>query len=268
MQKPSIKFPSISLKSLSLKIWPKEKSSICLKILKKSVNQLKNKRKFKSLWLKSTNSGNQESSILLVGVKGKMPFWPVCVYKKLPKDSKKIKWHWVQLMPKDMSFHSRRELNNLSEDSQTLHKHWISGSRFKSSGQVWSQFSQEVISLSKCHSKPSSSQVLTRLGLSVCKSHSKPKRFFNVVNLTCWKTTCQICKRNLKNAKSYWKPIFKVKENCSQDFISSPIQHCLRFYRKVHNQLQFKKTSKNFSTPLQRSNSVSQTRRVQTKRPF
>jgi hypothetical protein len=55
------------------------------------VNQQKNKRKLKLLWLKLMNSGNQDNSTSLHGVKEKMPFWQVYAFKKSLKDWKKIK---------------------------------------------------------------------------------------------------------------------------------------------------------------------------------
>jgi hypothetical protein len=86
------------------------------------------------------------------------------------------------------------------------------------------------------------------------------------VSSICSRTTCLTCKRSLNNVKSCWKLILKVRENCSQDFISSPILHCWRFCHKVQNQPRFKKTSKNCLMPLQRSNSVNPTKKVPTKR--
>ena len=196
------KFHSINQKSSLFRILPKPKSSISSKISKKLVNQPKNKRKLKLLWPKLTNSGNPENSISLVGVKEKMPFWLVSAFKKLLKDSKKIKWHCLQSTPNDTSSHSKRESNNWSEDSLTLQKLLISGSKCKSFGPVWSQSSQEVISPSKCHGKPNNSLVSIRLGSSAWKSLSKLKKSFNAVSLICWRIICLICKRSLKNAKN------------------------------------------------------------------
>lgn len=131
-----IEFHLINLKYLSLKTWQKLRFWSCWKTLKKSVNLLKNKRKLKLLWLKSTSSGNRENSISHHGVREKTPFLLVFAFKKLQKDLKKIKWLSVQSMPKDTLFHSKRELSNWSDDSQILHKLLTCGSRSKSFGQV------------------------------------------------------------------------------------------------------------------------------------
>lgn len=167
-----------------------------------------------------------------------------------------------------MLSHSKRESNNWSEDSLIHRKHSIFGLRFKNYGPVWNQSSQEVISLSKCHFKLNNSQVLTRLGWNACKNHLKPKRFFSAVSLIYWKTIYQICRRNSKNVKNYWKLIWKVRENCSQDSISCPTQLCWRSCPKVQNQLRFKKISKNCLMLSLRLNLVNQTRKDQTKRLF
>ncbi len=164
MQKQPTKFPSINYKYSLSKISPKPKSSIYSKISKKSANLPKNKKKSKSHWLKLMNSGNPDNSILQVGAKEKMQFWLVSVSKKSLKDSKKIKWRCLLLTLKDMLFHSKKESNNWSEDSLTLRKLLISGSKCKNFGPVWNPFSQEVISLSKCHSKLNSSLVSIKLG--------------------------------------------------------------------------------------------------------
>ena len=171
------------------------------------------------------NSGNQENSTLLLGVKEKMQFWQVSAFNKLPKGWNKIKWHSVQLMLKDMSFPSKRELNNWSEDFQTLHKLLIFGLKFKNFGPVWSLSSLEVILPNKCHFKPNNFLVLIRLGWNVCKNHLKLKRFSNPVNSIYLRIIYLICRKNYKNAKNYSKPISKEKENYSQDFISFQIQH-------------------------------------------
>lgn len=169
-------------------------------------------------------------------------------------------------MPKDMLFPSKRESNNWSEDFQILHKLLIFGSKFKNFGPVWSLSSLEVISPSKCHSKLNNSLVLTKLGWNVCKNHSKLKRFFNHVSLTYLRITYLTCRKSCKNAKNYLKPIFKERENFSQDFISSQIQHYLRFCLKDLNLHQFNKILKNFSMLSPKSNSVNLIKKDQMKK--
>lgn len=167
-----------------------------------------------------------------------------------------------------MLSHSKRESKNWSEDSLTHHKHSTFGLKFKSCGRVWSQSSQEVISPSRCLFKPSNSQVSTRLGWNAWKNLSKLKKFSNAASWICSRTICLTCKRSWKNARNYWKLICRVKENCSQDFISSQILHCSRYCHKVQNLHQSKKTSKSCLMLSLRLNLENQTRKVQTKKLF
>ena len=133
-QRLLIEFRLINLSCLLLKIWLKEKYWILLKTFNKLANQQKNRKKLKLLWHKSINSGNQESLTLLHGVRDKTPSWRVSVSKILLKDFKRIRWHWVQSMHKDMSCLSKKELNNWLEGSQTLHRPLICGLKYKNYG--------------------------------------------------------------------------------------------------------------------------------------
>jgi hypothetical protein len=108
--------------------------------------------------------GQQKNSNSVLGVKEKTLYLEVFAFNKLLRDFKKIKWCSAQSTPKDTSFHSKSKLNNLSEDSQILHKFLIFGSRCKLFGEVWSLSSLEVILPSKCPSKLKLSQVLIKLG--------------------------------------------------------------------------------------------------------
>jgi hypothetical protein len=121
--KQHIEFHTINYKFLLLKIWQKLKFLIWSKTFNKLDNQPKNKRKFRSLWDKLTNFGNQDNLTLQVGEKGKMLSSLVYVSKILLRDYKKIKWLYLQLMHKDTSFPLKKELSSWLEGSQILHKH-------------------------------------------------------------------------------------------------------------------------------------------------
>lgn len=111
-KKQLTEFLTISLKYSSSKIWLKQRCWIWSKISKKSVSQPKNKRKLKFLLVKSMSSGLLNNSSSDLGEREKTSFWVVSAFNKLQKDSKKIRWSWVQLTPKDTSFLSRSKSNN------------------------------------------------------------------------------------------------------------------------------------------------------------
>ena len=136
MIKLSIEYLLINLKFLLLKILSRAKFSIWLKILNKLVSQLRNKEKLRLLLDKSMNFGVPKNSSSVLGAKEKILFLEVCVLLILLKGLKKIKWLLVQSMLKDMLFHSKSRLKNLSEDFQTRHKFLISGLRYKHFGEV------------------------------------------------------------------------------------------------------------------------------------
>lgn len=147
-----------------LRTWPKLRFWIWLRMLSKLESRQKNKRKLKLLWLKLISSGNPESSTLLLGAKGKMLSWLASVSRRLLRDLKRTKWHWVQSMHKGTWSHSRRELSSWSGGSLILLRPLTSGSKCKSSGQVYNQCSQEATLPSKCLCRPSNSTVSTRRG--------------------------------------------------------------------------------------------------------
>ena len=171
-------------------------------------------------------------------------------------------------MLKDMLLLSRRKLNNWSGSSQIPVKHLIFGSKSKSCGQVWSLSSQEVILQKLCQFRLNNSEVLTRHGWNVCKSRLKQRKFYNAANLTSWKITCQICKRNLKSAKNCWKIILKGRESCSLDSILSPILLSWKSCLKVLILQPSRKTLKPSSMLSPKFSSEKVTRKVATRGPL
>lgn len=121
---------------------------------------------------------------------------------------------------------------------------------------------------SKCHCKLNSSQVSIRPGLNAWRNPLRLRKSSSVVNWICSRTTYRTCKRNCKNAKSFWKPIFKANENYSLVFILCLIQHSLKFFHKVLSQLQSKRTLKNCLMQSQRSNLANQIKKEAMRRPL
>jgi len=143
---------------------------------------------------KSLSLQHGEIEIILV-------FWELSRWLKYRKDWKKIKWHWLLWMLRDMCCHSKRKWRNRSEYSQMWLKHWIYGSKCRYCGNHWKLSSLEEILLGKCHWKVESSNRLIRIGLESWKREMTLKRLFRLVRMICWRNSYQDLKRILNSVR-------------------------------------------------------------------